>query len=323
MLRLFSGRRLLVVTMLAVAAVAFAAPAFAQGTLRGKVVDQKDKAVDKANIKIEYLDGINFKAEIKTNNKGNYTQVGLRPGNYRVTASTPELGEQEFTVKVPLGDAKEVNFKLGGAVAAAAAAATAKNDALKKLFDEGVAASTAGQYDDAIAKFNEAAAAVPGCFDCFYNIGHAYVQKKEPEKAVEAYNKAIEMRATYAEAYQGLATAYNMLKQFDKAGEANQKASELAAGPAGVAGAAVSVDTEYNSGVIDWNAGKAADAQVHFEKVIQLKADHAEAYYLLGMSLVSQGKMTEAVAPLEKYLQLAPQGPNAGTAGAVLKQIKK
>ena len=41
------------------------------------------------------------------------------------------------------------------------------------------------------------------------------------------------------------------------------------------------------------------------------------------MSYLNQAKMAEAVAMFEKYLALAPQGPNAATATGILKQIKK
>ncbi|MCX6545501.1 MAG: tetratricopeptide repeat protein [Acidobacteria bacterium] len=323
MLRLFSGRRLVVFVLTAVVAVALAAPVFAQtGSVKGKVVDPKGKPVDKAVILIEFTDGITYKVDTKTNNKGEFIQIGLRPGNYKVTASTKELGDQAFNVRVRLGDPSEVNFTLGGTNTAAAAAEAAKNEALKKTFDEGVNLSKAGNFDAAIAKFTEAAALVPKCFDCYYNVGFAFMQKKEYDKAEEAFNKAIEFKADYFEAYNGLATVYNAQKKFDKAGEASQKASELAAA-AGPAGGGGSVDAEYNNGVIDWNAGKIPEAQAHFQKVIELKPDHAEAHYQLAMSFLNQGKMPEAIAMFERYLVLAPQGPNAATATGILKTLKK
>ena len=322
MLRLFSGRRPLVFVLMAIVAVAFAAPVFAQvGALKGKVVDQKGKPVDKAIISIEFADGITHKVETKSNNKGEFIQIGLRPGNYKVTASTKDLGAQAFNVRVRLGDPSEVNFVLGGGGETAAAEA-ARTEALKKTFEDGVTLSKAGNYDEAVAKFTEAAALVPKCFDCYYNIGFAYMQKKEYDKAEEAFNKAIEFKPDYFEAYNGLATVYNAQKKFDKAGEASQKATDLAAA-AGPAGGGGSVDAEYNSGVIDWNAGKIEDAQAHFQKVIELKPDHAEAHYQLGMAMLNQGKMPEAIAMFEKYLALAPQGPNAATATGILKTLKK
>jgi Flp pilus assembly protein TadD len=351
MLRLFSGRRLLVFALVAMVAIAFAAPVSAQtGALKGKVVDPKGGPVDKAVVLIEYQDGINFKVETKSDRKGEFIQIGLRPGNYKVTASNKEFGAQSFNVRVPLGDPKVVNFVLGGggaANAAAAAAEAAKGAALKKVFDDGVAASKAGsllfsgdpiavgamstedaakaagvKFDEAVAKFTEAADMAPKCFDCFYNIGFAHMQKKDYVKAEEAYNKAIELKPDYVEAYNGLATVYNAQKKFDKAGEASQKATDMAAA-AGPASGGGGVDAEYNSGVIDWNAGRIPEAQAHFEKVIELKPDHAEAHYQLGMAFLNQGKMAEAIAMFDKYLVLTPKGPNATAATGILKQIKK
>lgn len=327
MLRLSSGRLAVVLAALAMAAVVFAIPASAQttGAVKGKVVDQKGKPLEKADVRIEYLDGINIKLDAKTDRKGEFVRVGLRPGNYKVTASTKELGAQSFNVRVTLGDPLEVNFQLGGGGAAmdaaAAAAAAAKNAELKKTFEDGAAAAKAGNYDEALAKFEAAVVMAPKCYDCYYAIALVHMEKKDYGKAEEAFNKALEVKPEYVEAYNGLATVYNAQKKFDKASEATTKARELAAaaGPVGAGG----VDAEYNAGVIAWNAGKIAEAQAAFLKVVELKPDHAEAHYQLGMSYLNQGKMPDAIAMFEKYLTLAPQGPNAATAANILKSIKK
>jgi len=329
MLRLLSGR-LLMIALVAVAAVAFTVPAFAQtGAVKGKVIDPKGNPVDKAAILMEFMDGINFKTDTKTNNKGEFIQIGLKPGNYRVTASTKELGSQSFNVRVTIGDPREMKFQLGMGGGAgdggAAAAEAAKTATLKKAFEDGVALSKSGDFDGATAKFTEAAGLVPNCYDCYYNIGYAQMQKKDYAKAEEAFLKAVELKADYVEGYNGLATVYNAQKKFDKASEASQKASDLAAAAGALGGGpgAGGVDAEYNNGVIDWNAGKIPEAMVHFQKVIELKPDHAEAHYQMGMAYLNQGKMAEAIPMFEKYLTLAPTGPNAATATGILKQIKK
>jgi tetratricopeptide (TPR) repeat protein len=349
MLRLVSGRRFLVFAFVAMVAIAFAVPASAQtGSVKGKVVDAKGVPIDKAVVLIQFMDGINYKVETKTNNKGEFIQIGLRSGNYKVTASTKALPPQSFNVRITLGNPTEVNFVLGGAASGAPSAEeVARTASLKKSFEDGVALSrlgiamlsgdplavgamtkeeaaqaASGKFDEAVAKFTETVALVPKCFDCYYNIGYAYLQKKDYDKAEEAFNKSLEFKPDYFEAYNGLATVYNAQKKFDKAGEASQKATDLAAA-AGPAGGGGSVDAEYNSGVIDWNNGKIPDAQVHFLKVIELKPDHAEAHYQMGMAYLNQGKLPEAVAMFEKYLALAPQGPNAATASGILKTIKK
>jgi tetratricopeptide (TPR) repeat protein len=350
MFRLNSGRNLLVLGLLACAVFLFASPGLAQtGALQGKVTDAAGKPLEKSVIVIEYTDGINRKYEVKTNKKGEFIQIGLAPGNYKATASFENLGEQSFPVRIRIGDPTKINFILGAATGATKEDA-AKATALKKVFDDGVAASKAGsllaagdaqavgtmskedaakaaaaKFDEAIVKFNEAAALVPGCYDCYYNIGYNHAQKKEYDQAEAAFLKSIELKATYVDAYNGLATVYNAQKKFDKAQEASQKASELAnaGGAGGIGGSGGAVDAEYNQGVIDWNAGKIPEAQEHFQKVVFMKPDHADAHYQLGMALVNQGKLAEAVPMFEKYLQLAPEGQFAATAKGILASIKK
>lgn len=326
MLRPDTSRALLVCCILACAALFISVPASAQtGAVQGLVKDVAGKPVEKALIVIEFTDGINRKYEVKSNKKGEFIQIGLQPGNYKVTASLEKLGSQSFPARVRLGDPTKINFVLGAEGTGVTKEDAAKGAALKAKFDEGVAASKAGNYDDAIVKFNEAAAMVPppGCFDCMYNIGFNYVQKKDYDQAEAAYLKAIEMKSTYVDAYNGLATVYNAQKKFDKAAEFSQKASEMASAAGPGSGGSGGVDAEYNQGVILWNAGKAAEAAEHFQKVIFMKPDHADAHYQLGMAFVNQGKLAEAAPMFEKYLQLAPDGQFAATAKSIIASIKK
>ena len=323
MFRLISGRNLLVLGLMACAVFLFASPVQAQtGALQGKVSDAAGKLLEKAVVVIEFTDGINRKYEVKTNKKGEFIQIGLAPGNYKATAAFEGLGTESFPVRVRLGDPTKVEFKLG-ANTGATKEDVAKAAALKAVFEEGVGLSRDGKYDEAIAKFNEAAGMVPGCYDCYYNVGYNHSQKKEYDLAEAAFLKSIEMKANYVEAYNGLATVYNAQKKFDKALEASEKAAGLAgaAGPGGSGGGGV--DAEYNQGVIAWNAGKIPEAAEHFQKVIFMKPDHADAHYQLGMAFVNQNKLPEAVPMFEKYLELAPTGQFVATAKGILSSIKK
>ena len=324
MFRLISGRNLLMLGLMACAVLLFASPGQAQtGALQGKVADAAGKPLEKAVVVIEFTDGINRKYEVKTNKKGEFIQIGLAPGNYKVTASFEGLGAESFPVRVRLGDPMKLEFKLGASTGATKEDA-AKAAALKAVFEEGVAFSKEGKFDEAIAKFTEASGMVPGCYDCFYNVGFNHAQKKEYDQAEAAFLKAIELKANYVEAYNGLATVYNAQKKFDKASEASSKAAELASasGPGGSGGSG-GVDAEYNQGVIAWNAGKIPEAAEHFQKVIFMKPDHADAHYQMGMAFVNQGKLADAVPMFEKYLELAPTGQFAATAKGVLSSIKK
>lgn len=326
MIRHSSGRRFMLPLLAATFALLLALPAAAQSTgmVKGKVVDDKNQPVEDAKITIDYLDGVNRKQETKTNKKGEFIQIGLFPGNYRVTAEKEKLGSQAFEVRVRIGTAADVNFQLvPGATAGMSKEEATKNAELRKAFDEGVAASQAGNFDEAIAAFTRATDVNPSCADCWFNIGYAESQKKDNDKAEAAYKKAIELKADYAAAYNALATLYNNQRKFDLAAEMSAKAAELtsAAGAAGAPGG--NADALYNQGVILWNAGKVAEAKKQFQSAIQANPNHAESHYQLGMALVNEGNLADAANEFDTYLRLAPEGPNAGQARALVTQLKK
>ena len=108
-----TGRRAIMLAIVASAAVALALPISAQttGTIRGTVVDVKGQPADAVKIPIEYKEGMTKKYEVKTNRKGEFVQIGLTPGQYKVTAEKDKLA-QSFDARVRLGDTTEVKFKL-------------------------------------------------------------------------------------------------------------------------------------------------------------------------------------------------------------------
>lgn len=296
--------------------LAISSAAFGQtGMIKGKVVGPDGKPMQGVAITIEFLDGINRKHEAKTDRRGEFIQIGLPSGKYKVTATDQKLGSQSFDTQVRVGQTAEVNFAL---TPGAGGPDNAKAAELKKLFEEGVAASRANDHDGAIAKFEAAAAAMPGCFDCYYNIGVAYVQKKDQAQAETAWKKALELKPDYAEALNALSTLYNNQKRFDEAAAMSAKAA--AAGGGGAGGGA---DAIYNQGIILWNQGKIPEAKVKFEEALKANPDHAESNFQFGMALLNEGKVPEAVGSFETYLKLAPTGQFAEQAKQMLAQLKK
>ena len=132
-----------------------ARPAAAQSTgmVRGIVKDMQGQPVENAKVIIE-ADGSNRKFETKSNKKGEFIQIGLPSGRYKVSAEKDKVVSNEAGVSVSVSRPAEANLILGAAAAVAATKeAAAKGAELKKAFDEGVVASKAGNYDEAIAKF--------------------------------------------------------------------------------------------------------------------------------------------------------------------------
>ncbi len=299
----------------------FALPAAAQGMIQGTVLDAQGQPVEGAKITIEQTEGVTRKFETKSDKKGAFIQIGLQSAGYKVTAEKDKLGTASANTRVSQRGPASVRLVIGGGAGNDPALA-AKTAELRKSFDEGVALSRAGKYDESIESFNKALAVNPNCQDCLYNIGYAYAQKKELDKAEENYKKAILVKPDYAEAYNGLANVYNAQRKFDDAAAASAKANELtAAQPGGLAGG--NADSLYNQGVILWNSGKIPEAKKLFEQAIAANANHAESHYQLAMALVNEGKLADAATEFNSYLKLAPDGPNAATAKALVAQLPK
>lgn len=292
--------------------LAFAPAAVAQSTMiKGKVVDVKGQPMAGVAITIEALGRIR-KLSTKTDKRGEFIQLLTESGQYRVTASDEKVGSAQTELRVTLGRVSQANLVL--------AVATAANDdgkaaELKKAFEEGVASSNAGDHDAAIAKFQAAFTISPNCFDCLYNVGVAYLAKKDEKQAEDSWKKALEIKADYAEAMNALSTLYNNQKRFDEAAAMSTKAAATGGGGG--------ADATFNQGIILWNQGKIAEAKARFEEAIQANPAHADAHYQLGMALLNEGKLPEAVAAFETYVKLAPTGQYATQAKGMIAQLKK
>ncbi len=217
-----------IATLLLAFILAVAPAALAQSTMvKGKVVDKDGKPMVGVTITVEFQGGVNRKLTTKTDKRGEYIQLLTESGQYKVSATDPKIGTAETMLAVRLGRVSEANIVL-------APNTTANNDAkaaeLRKTFDEGVGLSRGGNHDAAIEKFQAAAAMTPTCFDCYYNIGVAYMAKKDEKQAEAAWQKALELKADYSEALNALSTLYNNQKRFDEAAAMSAKAAAAGGG---------------------------------------------------------------------------------------------
>jgi Flp pilus assembly protein TadD len=322
-------RRGLLMSAVALGLLASATPAFAQaqGSLRGVITDEAGKPIPEAELIFEYIGDIDITLTGKTNTRGEFTRVGMRTGQWKMQAKKGELIGMQ-TVRVTINQMTKVDDLIIKAVVAGAtdtSGMTEKEiDARNKLmasmeteFSAGVAAITTNP-DEAIAKFNIVAAAVPNCAICYSKIGDANMKKPDEAAAEAAYLKAIELDAKLPDPYAALAVLYNQQKKFDEASAMSVKANELLA----ATGAGGDPANMYNQAIILWNAGKYPEAKAEFEKVIAKEPTMAEAHFRLGMANLNLGEIPGAIKALEAYLKLAPTGENAEMATAILKQIK-
>ena len=168
---------------LALATVLFlSSSASAQSVVRGKVNDAQGKPVEGATVTFA-ADGVNRQTQTKTDKSGEFLQVGLQSGAYKVTASKEGVGAQTLPTTVRQGPNNPMNFTISAASGLSAAdkeAAVATQAAAGAALD----AMKSGNNAEAIAKFNEVIAKVPNCAECYYNIGVAQTRLQKPAEAL-------------------------------------------------------------------------------------------------------------------------------------------
>jgi len=302
--------------VLAVAVVlAVSAPAFAQSIVRGKVVDAQGKPVEGAIVTIEAVEA-SRKAETKTNRQGEFLQVGLASGRYRVTATKDNLKQMQ-EANITQGRPAELQFQLSPTSGMTPEQIKAQAE-LQTLASSAIASMKAGNDEEALRQFQEITVKIPNCADCFYNMGVIYTKKQQYAEAENAFKKVAELRPNAPDAFTGLANVYNAQKKFDLAAEASSKAASMSGGAAG--GGA---EAQFNQGVILWNAGKFAEAKTQFEAAVKADPSMAMAHYQLGMANLNLGQVPEARAAFEGYLQADPNGAKAAEVKTFLSQLPK
>src|SRR5580700_7966626 len=227
------------------------------------------------------------------------------------------------------------------------AKAAKETNTVKSLNEKLNAAKTAadaGDFDTAIASLNEATQ-VDGTRDLlWFKLGDYYrlsapkqtdpaEKQKRYASAVESYQKAVDLKKTTpdkdpAKQSQNLAAYYNNLadalyraKKIDDA----VKTYELAAqtDPSSVA------QSYFNIGAVLTNSGRPDEANAAFDKCLAADPTRSEAYYQKGLNLLGKATLQgdKTIAPpgtaeaFQKYLELAPTGPNADSAKALLASI--
>lgn len=205
-------------------------------------------------------------------------------------------------------------------------------------------AADAGDYDTAIATLTEANQLDPSRDLIWFKLGDYYrmsvpkqtdpaEKQKRLDSAVEAYQKAVDIKKAavndkdpnatknLAAYYNNLADAYAKAKKIDDA----VKTYELAA----TADPTATAQAYFNIGAVLTNAGRADEANAAFDKCIAADPTRAEAYYQKGLNLLGKATLQgdKTIAPpgtaeaLQKYLELAPTGPNADSAKALLASL--
>lgn len=362
--RKFPGSAVAVVTVLGFM-LSFAAVMAAQNIaiIRGQVIDPD--GVPWEGIIVKFVNDRGQRAQTVTDKEGKFTQTGLGGGRWNLEFFRGEQVIWRQDVQLTTGqqvDLPPINFKEliekspeGMAARKRQEEEKAKFEGMKAHFDSGVAAlqaadnlqaslgrtpadqraavqeQIAAKRQTAIDEFNAAQQGLdekdPNFSLILGNLGTAYKSAGKYEEAIAAYKRALAVKQD-AGYYVGLAESQARVGQ-----NAEAMASCAAIPPATHAASAA---TCYrNLGIVFYNASKFAEAIEPLEKATQIEPKNAQAWYVLGASLVpladfkdEKGKLVMTPKPgtieaYQKAIELDPNGPYGAQAKEGLAQLEQ
>jgi Flp pilus assembly protein TadD len=167
---------------------------------------------------------------------------------------------------------------------------------------EGGLAYEAGEYDRALALYQEAVEHNPDDAESWSNLGQVLVRLGQTAEAIPHFERAIELQGQRWAYHFNLARARGLLGQWAEAVEGYRAAQQLF--PDDYA-------TAYNLGLALRQTGDEAGAIEQFERAIALDPAEPTFRLSLAMSYEKLGRNPEAAAAYQKTLDLAPEAPEA------------
>lgn len=185
------------------------------------------------------------------------------------------------------------------------------DDAAVVVFNQGAEAFKLGDTARAQEQLEKALGMSPELHQASRLLAVLYVTEGFHDKAIEMADHALARNPSDSMALRVRWDAHRAL------GNDAEAASALAALQAvdPSAGAA----SMYARAERDFNAGRTAEALEMLDAVVAIDPNHARAHYLLGLSHVNMGDNAAAKTALERFLELAPDDPQAKDARDMLK----
>ena len=165
-------------------------------------------------------------------------------------------------------------------------------------FDEAVELGKKGQYELAIALWEEIAEADPDDARVQNNLGTALSWSGRYEEAIPHFEKGLELNSQYHAIHNNLGFALAMSGRVDEALDQFRKGLEFYP---------ESADLHNNMGRFLVVQGRLDEAQVQLEEAVALNPDLADAQNRLGRVLAARGHLGEATVHFEKAVQLNPK----------------
>jgi len=309
--------RIKVLTLAAVMAALLvsAFPAAAQtARVTGVVKDNEDKPIEGATVLAENPALTPSSFTSTTDSRGRFSMLGLRSGDWVITASAPGFQPSSGQVPVRSGSNPPLEFVL---MPGAPAAAGAFSMFPRELHAELQAAEdlvSSEQYDAGIAAYQAILAKAPTLTLINLEIGRAYRLKKDYDSALAAYKLILVAEPTNERAKIEIGMTNLEKGDLDAAETALSEAAQ---------GMSASREVFYNLGEVKFVKGETDEAIKWYQRAIDTDPTWAMPVFKLGLSRLQKADVPGAIEMMEKVISLDPASGEAAQAKALIEQLKQ
>ncbi len=292
-----------------------AAHASAQARIAGTVVDDTGKAIKAATITaLNQNHGLTFAAS--TDEKGRFTMIGLRPGEWRLVVSAPgylpEAGYVQLRAGSNANAPMTIAIRRSGALMGplgnfAARDLQAELTAAEALFNQ-------KRWDEAVTAYRTILAKAPSLTAINLQIAAAHRGNGDFDAAIATYRDLLRADPDSEKARIGI-------------GSVNAEKGDMAAAEAALKEAterpAAGRESFYQLGDLKFAKGETAEAMRLYQRAAAADPSWGKPWYKLGLGAIEQGDKTAAADFLTKAIAADPASPEAGLAKAAIDQLSK
>jgi Flp pilus assembly protein TadD len=292
-----------------------------KGRVEGNVTDEKGQVIPDAKVSLR-LGETGKGPDLTANKKGHWAILGLNGGSWTVEVSAP--GYRPFKQAITVLETQHmppVDIQLGPAQQAAAAPAepvtTVNGQKISKEAAEAIQKANTAIHDKNFAAaeedYGKALAELPDNPSLLRNLALAYYFDKKFDDALKYAHLVVLKDETAADAWLMIAELELQKGNLDEGRNALSKVPD---------DRVTSPEPYLNVGILYYNKGKSAEAEEFFTKAAAKSPETSMAYYYRGLARYQQKKTAESKSDFQKYLELEPNGTEAGTVREILKTIK-
>ena len=157
-----------------------------------------------------------------------------------------------------------------------------------------------GDYSDADKWFSQVVSETPDDADTWYLLGRTKYNENEFEAAIKAFEHALKLRPKYVEAENNIGLAWKELNDRDKARAAFQAAIDWQGD------SPVDAQPFLNLGTLLADANNHEQALVPLAKALSIAPNNPSVHEELGKVYLAMNRLSEAQSELEKAIALSP-----------------